>query len=175
MAGSITNRLVATTLLAVGVCAASGCIWKGGPSEGDGGDTSGDHWVIRPTKMRVYPSTRFVESGGRPVLETRIELLDEADDTTKGVGQFHFDLLSAGRGGDAAGGRRLYSWDVPLKTLADNRRHYDPVSRAYFFRLSVDEPQVAQEAVVLRVTFRPADGGRLEAQTLLNRDGSGTE
>ena len=143
----------------------AGCTWKGGADNGPA--ETGEVWSIRPVSMRVYPSTRFIESEGRTMLDTRIELLDEAGDTTKGVGRFRFDLLSTDgpRGGDS--GTRLYSWDVPMLTLEQNKAHWDPVTRAYLCRLSIDEPEVAKEAVRLRAILNTAGGDRLEAEAVL--------
>lgn len=150
------------------VCALAACQWKGGPRPTTRPATQPSGvWRAEPVAMRVYPSSRFAtDDDGAALLEARIELLDEMGHSVKGAGVFHVELWSEGKA-LASGGERLYAWDVPLLTLADQRRHYDPVTRAYLFRLSLDEAGVPRRPTVLRVLFTPVDRLRLEASAAL--------
>jgi hypothetical protein len=158
------GRFAAATL----VLCLCGCDWKGG-GRIDGPTTEPpqptDHWVIRPAHMRVYPTTRFVHEGGDTILNAWIELSDETDDPTKGVGRFRFELLGPSRAGGPSPAARLYTWNVDMLTLEQNRQFYDPVTRTYLFRLKVDRPAVTERRLTLHVTFTPVDGSRLDTQT----------
>ena len=147
----------------------SGCVWKGG-HQSDHLDRRGfaqEVWHSRPQHMRVYPSTRFVLDGSESVLEARIELTDEMGDPVKGTGRFRLELFTHSQAGHTGMGRRLYSWDVSVLTLADQRLHYDAITRAYLFRLRLDETQTAASHTVLQVTLMASEGWRLESQATL--------
>jgi hypothetical protein len=159
-----------------------GCTWKGNFG-GSPSDTEGQPprvaWTLQPVDMRVYPSSRFSVQNQQAMLEARIELLDEMGDSTKGVGQFHFELFAGGTPGfaEAAGSpghpgrptsaQRLYTWDVPLLTLDDQKRHYDPITRAYLFRLRMDEQALPQRNTTLQASYEALSGERLKASTVL--------
>ena len=147
----------------------SGCVWKGGPPTTDHLAPPGfdQVWRSRPQHMRVYPSTRFVQDGSGSVLEARIELTDEMGDPVKGTGRFRLELFTHSQAGHTGMGRRLYSWDVSVLTLADQRLHYDAITRAYLFRLRLDETQTAASHTVLQVTLMASEGWRLESQATL--------
>ncbi len=152
---------------AVGVClAVSGCVWKGGVRHATD-RVLPQAWAYEPRRMRVYPSTRFVQDDQRPILEARIELTDEMGDSIKGVGRFRLELFARGIAGNPGVGQRLYSWDVSTTTLADQYRYYDPITRAYLFRLKLDEAITAQTQTVVQVMFISPQGKRLETQAVL--------
>lgn len=130
--------------------------------------SNGDYWQIKPVAMRIYPSSRFVVQNRDAVLEARVEFFDEAGDSTKAVGDLRIELFRVERTGEAQTMYRLYEWEVPVRTLKQNREHYDPITRAYLFRLRLDNPRVAAQPVRLQATFTPPRGNRLEAHTLLN-------
>ena len=121
-------------------------------------------WRPTAVRMRVFPSTRFVSDSGRPVLEARVEMIDEMGDSVKTSGSWRVELFS---GGDARPIREprklLYSWQIQATTLAQQQRHYDPVTRAYLFRLQMDQPTDPQQAVTVSVTFTQPGGVTLQA------------
>jgi hypothetical protein len=89
-------------------------------------------------------------------------------------------LFAGGRAGEAHVARRLYYWDTAVLTREENRRYYDPITRAYLFRLKLDDLSPSSQPVVLKVTFSPgaagtgedgAAAGRLEGQAVLNGSG----
>ncbi len=121
-------------------------------------------WRPVAVKMRVYPSTRFVSDSGKPVLEARIEMIDEMGDSVKTSGSWRVELLAGGEARTSKDQRKLlYSWQVQASTLAQQQRHYDPVTRAYHFRLQMDQPSDPLQAVTVSVTFTPPIGTTLQA------------
>jgi len=128
-----------------------------------------DVWRPRAAQIRIYPSTRFVTQNGKALLAADVEPVDAMGDPIKIVGRLRCELFAAtGGGGDnVSPGRRLYSWDVNLFTLADQRKYYDPVTRGYLLRLELDSPAVAKQSTLLRVTLVPLTGHRLQTQRRL--------
>lgn len=146
-----------------------GCVqFKGNRDVRDAGPDSS--WRPIPIEMRIYPSTRFVRRGDQITLESRIELIDQMGDPTKGAGRVRFELY-ANRHSKASGrGERLYVWEVALLTLAQQRKFFDPITRGYLFPLKLDDPGIADRATLLRVVFTPSGGHRLETEGMLKRD-----
>jgi hypothetical protein len=126
------------------------------------------HWKPIAVRMRVYPTTRFVSDSGKPVLEARIEMLDEMGDSVKASGAWQVELLTGGESRISREQRKLlYSWQVQAITLAQQQRLYDPVTRAYHFRLQMDQPANPQQAVTVSVTFTPPGGATLQASSTI--------
>ena len=135
-----------------------GCVdWRiGGGTEPRLGDVGEGVWRIHPVRMRVYPSTRLVVEDGDPVLEARIEFTDAAGDPTKAVGDLRFELHSlAATSQTRRQGDLLYRWQVSMRTLQDNHLYYDPITRAYLYRLRMDEALAVGQPLLLNVTFLP--------------------
>lgn len=158
-AACLASLLAAATTLA-------GCEWKGGPFAATPATQPADMFHPAPKTLRVYPTSRFVQENGRTLLEARVELLDEMEDSIKAVGDFHIELLAAGKASGASVGQRLYSWDVAVTTITDQKRFYDRISRAYLFRLSLDDAPQPRRDTLLKVTYMPVTGPRIEAQTV---------
>ena len=66
--------------------------------------------------------------------------------------------------------RLLYTWNAETITLAQQREHYDPITRGYLFRLGVDNLRLAKQATLLKVVFTPVDRPRLEAEAIIRSD-----
>jgi hypothetical protein len=146
----------------------AGCQLKGDRVQSrNNDDVPGDHWRIRPVRVRVYPSTRFVQYENQMALEARVEFLDEMKDPMKAVGRLRFEVYAANRDGEIADQKRLFAWDVPMLTMAENQEYYDAVTRAYLFRLGVDKLPEKIERTVLRITYMPVVGERLEAMAVV--------
>lgn len=126
-----------------------------------------DHWQIKPVKLRVYPSTRFVSYENQLALEARVEFLDEMRDAIKAVGRLRFEVYAANRDGEILDQKKLFSWDVPMLTIEANQEFYDAVTRAYLFRLAVEKLPKDLERTVLRVTYMPVVGERLEGMAVV--------
>ena len=163
--GTCWGRLVVAAIVVTGTC--GGCQWKGDPPVTPAPSPAGDYWQIRPVRMRIYPSSRFVQYKERSILEARVELFDEAGDSTKGVGTLRFELFASDRIGEVVDSKQLFAWDIDMMTLDANRQFYDPVTRAYLFRLGIDELPTDRDRVVLRVTFSPVTGNRLVAHAVM--------
>lgn len=159
--------LVILAILIVPVLMAGGCQSKGDPLRRVVRPVEGvpnEPWVLTPVSMRVYPSTRFVKENNQALLEARVETLDEMGDSIKAVGRFRLELFDPARKREVNIGQQLYSWDVPMWTLDQQRQCYDPVTRAYRFRLILDTPTPPADPLILRVTFTDQRNRRLEAQ-----------
>jgi hypothetical protein len=148
-----------------------GCTWKGGQGDFRGeGDLGSRVWRAKPVRMRVYPSTRFVQEGDRSILEARLELMDEMGDSVKGAGRFRIELFAGGWVDIPGVGQRLYDWEVETLKLADQRLYYDAITRAYLFRLRLDDNTTALRSALLHVMYASPDGARLEAHAVLPLD-----
>lgn len=98
------------------------------------------------------------------MLEARIEMIDDMGDSVKTSGLWRVELLAGGETRSSRDPRKLlYSWQIQASTLAQQQRHYDPVTRAYLFRLQMDQPTDPQQAVTVSVTFTPPIGTTLQA------------
>jgi hypothetical protein len=118
-------------------------------------------WLPTPVAVRVYPSTRFVRERQRVLLEARVELLDAMGDPVKWPGQARLELLAATSTRPIRTTGRLYGWSVDLRSRKQQSRHYDPVTRTYFFRLMIDDAAVTERPTVLRVEYSPPDTPRV--------------
>lgn len=146
----------------------SGCQFKGQkPYAPEAQVTLDNPWRPEPMAMRIYPSTRFSKSGNQWIVEARIELMDAMGDSIKSSGQIHFELRSTGSISGSEQTQDFYKWDITLKTLEDQQVAYDPVSRAYLFRLKLGKNQPPAVATTLFATFFRADGQRFDAKAAL--------
>jgi hypothetical protein len=134
--------------------------------------TPPDHgvWHPEPVSLRIYPSTRFVEEDGVPILEARLELFDAMGDSIKSSGTVRCELFALGDGDRPTVGRRLYRWDIEMKTLDEQRRYFDPIIRGYVFRLKMDDIELVRRPTLLRVVFQPPDGPRLKTEGRVRTD-----
>lgn len=155
--------------------ALAGCQSKGEGVNGPKQRAPANTWRPAPAAMRVYPATRFASEDQRAVLEARIELFDQMNDTLKGVGRFRLELFAGDDRTAPQLARRLYRWDVTLMTLADQQKFFDPVTRAYLFRLEIDDLSIATRATLLEVTFVPLEGPRLETRAVIAKQGVGSK
>ncbi len=133
-------------------------------------DTQG-LWQPVPHDVRIYPSSRFILTGQRPALEARVELKDEMGDSIKAAGSFHLELLKETGARRQAMQEKLYSWDVPLKTMADQQSYFDSVTRTYRFVLRLDREIAPDDQLALALTFKRLDGTLLRTQAVLGPDG----
>lgn len=162
------GRRAAVLAIATVCVAGAACSWKGDRGSNlAAAPVFPEGWSTRPTRMRVYPTTRFSQEGGHSILEAHIELFDEMGDSVKGVGRFRMELLTRARGSDQSMGDRLYTWDVDMLTLADQQRHWDPITRTYWFRLKLDDLPSTERGTLFHVQFLLPDGGRLDTRSVL--------
>jgi len=144
------------------------CVWKGG--QDNVRPICHEHvqkWQSTPSRIRVYPSTHFIQDGEQTILDARIELIDDMGDPVKAAGRLRLELFARSTTGKPDIGTRLYNWEVSTWTIDDQKRHYDPITRAYLFRLKLDESQTSKIQTVLKVMFTSGSSERLEAQASL--------
>jgi len=93
-------------------------------------------WPFRPASLRVHPLSHALRTDGVvSVIEARIEFFDRFGHTTKGLGVVRLELHAA----DALpGAARLAAWEIDIKEVEANLRHYDDVTRTYLFRLGLE-------------------------------------
>lgn len=152
---------------------APGCEFKAVDPTGATGASATDdgYWRPDPVKVRVYPSTRFIEESGRAILEARVELFDSMGDPVKSTGKFRIELFSVDEALGSVPRRLLYSWNADVLTLDQQKEHYDPITRGYKFKLGVDDLGIANEVTMLRVSFAPVGRARLEeTESLIRSD-----
>ena len=150
------------------IACAPGCVMKGEPAPPPSTAANANlaAWQIMPVQMRVLPSTRFVQLDKQILLESRVEFQDELQDTIKAAGTFQFEVFAVNRQGQLIESQKLFSWKLDVLTREANKEFYDPVTRAYLFRLEVDQLPTLQR-VALRVTFVPPAGKRLEVTAIV--------
>jgi len=160
-------RLMMTMLLVGVMLFAAGCENLGFKGDQIHLDARQAVWPFAPVAMRVHPFSTF-EPGDEPetlVLEARVELLDRVGDTTKGVGRFRFELYQIAAAASREGeDLRLMQWDGSIDTLELNRRHYDPITRTYVFKLKIDEPIEPRQKLRLDVQYTNQVDERLSTQ-----------
>lgn len=130
------------------------------PADADGEPA----WHPQAVAVRVYPTTRFALSEGQVVLEARIELVDAMGDPVKASGLFAVALEGSDPVGLTPQDRTLYRWQISVRTLDDQKRHYDPVTQTYLFNLKLREMAAPREAVVAKASFTTLDGKVLQGQ-----------
>lgn len=142
------------------------------PSSSNGSAPAGA-FQAAPNKARFYPAPapRIVREGDTLFVETRVELLDEMEDSTKGIGEFHFELLNQGESDEGAAGLRLYAWDVLIMTLNDQKRYYERTTRSYMFKLKIDAGAAPRRDKTLRLIYTPPGGKPVTAETVLPAGG----
>lgn len=129
-------------------------------------------WPFAPVSMRVHPFTAIEKQGegedAALVLEARLELVDQLGDVTKGVGAWRFELY--GDRGRGQSRERLEVWEAPMTTLAENARHWDPITRTYAFRLRLSEqPDIDRELTLVAQLTDPR-GNHLIAEGEVARE-----
>jgi len=139
------RRLLLSLSIVMAVGLAAGCLGlepKGG--QVDDAYQGGLDWPFAPAAMRIHPFTsiEYDEKRQTHVLEARVEMLDQVGDITKAVGTLRFELYQLGEQASAGASQTemLYSWDAPLRTIEQNRAHFDPITRTYLFKLKLDHP-----------------------------------
>jgi len=111
------------------------------------------NWPFRPASLRLHPLTHALRNEGVvSVVEARIEFFDRFGHTTKGLGLVRFEL----RAGDGDG-RRLASWEIDVREVEENMRHYDDVTRTYLFRLGLEGVEDLPDSARLEVVATMPD------------------
>ncbi len=127
----------------------------------------GGIWVAEPEGLRIHPSTRFVEEEGERFLDVRVEVVDVFGDSIKHAMRYRFELWAGGLGGTAQ--TRVEDWEAEAMTAIQQRSAYDPVTRSYVWRLSIDPPLTELLRPRLLALAQTPDGKRLQAEANLRR------
>lgn len=166
-------------ILLIVLGAITGCAFKGdgvppinqanqdNPAAGD----MANAWYPQPQKIRIYPSSRFILTENRPALEARVELLDDMGDSVKAPGTFHLELLEEAHHNRNTMQDKLYSWDVPLVTVEDQKSYFESVTRTYRFVLRLDREIKSDDELTLAITFTRSDGSLLQARAAIGPEG----
>ncbi len=147
--------LLATALAGMGLW--SGCN-NGAGALGGSAEQEVPHPVnlMLPKSIRITPFTgmrAFDDAGGVKGIDVHIEAKDTYGDTTRAFGDFRFELYEFKPNSLDPKGAKLGSWDVPVLKPDDNRRHWDPIHRAYEFKLQWDQPIAVGRRFVLVAVF----------------------
>ncbi len=170
----IAMARVSVAWIALACVALTGCRFKGDadpfPSTTPNAGALEQGWTPQPLSVRVYPTTRFLREAGATLLDARVELRDEMNDPVKASGSYRFELFIVAGPGGLATGRAVYIWDRSIRSIEDQRLHYDGITSTYGFRLGVSDPRSAQQSTKLVVTFTPLKGPRLVAEAMLGSE-----
>ena len=148
----------------------SGCAFKGLLPQDNKIENKDAPWQAKAVDMRLQPSTRYLDEIGHTIIDVRVELIDEMDDPIKESGEYRFELSTMPRSTEVAAGRLLYAWSlIPVVTIEQHQLHYDPIARAYRFKLELDRLPPKMMALKLVAQFVAADGHRLAAEVKLER------
>jgi len=148
-------------LLGLGAC---GVESRGsGVERTQSGGLAGYREAFPPVRLLVHPLTRMRNdrTNGDLRIDAHVELLDEFDHLTKGLGEFRFEVDSLNR--DAVrlpDGSRLI-WRIPMETPSTASEAFDPLTRSYRFVLTELSPGFKADSIVLRATFVSSSGTRL--------------
>lgn len=112
-------------------------------------------WSPAVKHVYWYPGTRWIQSEGRPVISTALELRDVMGDPIKTAGTLRIEWIkpSLARQNDIV----LNQWTVDLKTLADQKAHWSPILRSYTFDLTVNNANEGNKKTLLTATYIPPD------------------
>ncbi len=161
-------QLCVALILAGGFLSLAGCAFKGDAARQASREREqGDHWRPVVAGIRVYPSSKFARIDQQLIVEARVELLDEMGDSAKSSGLVQFQLNTTGHASGSSEAKQLYKWDIELQSLEDQKTYYDPITRAYLFRLKMDQQAAPQVPTTLQVIFTRTNGQRLAAQATL--------
>ncbi|NBC10399.1 MAG: hypothetical protein GVY24_01515 [Planctomycetes bacterium] len=170
-------RVLPSLHLVMAIGLAAGCLGlepKGGQI--DEPYRGGVDWPFVPAAMRIHPFTSIEYDDKRQahVLEARVEMLDRVGDITKAVGTLRFELYQLGERASAGSSqtRLLYSWDAPLRTIEQNRTHFDPITRTYLFKLKLDRAPAPGSRLRVVAQLTDPDERHLTAQAKLDYRGS---
>jgi hypothetical protein len=121
--------------------------------------------LLLPKSLHIHPFTgtrTFDESGGLSGLEVLVTPRDAYNDPTKAFGTFLFELYEFQPNNPDPAGRRIAWWEgVSIMDPQANRVHWDDFSRAYKFKLALEQSVAVGRRLVLRVYFTSPYSERL--------------
>lgn len=133
--------------------------------------TADEAEMFGPASMRIHPIFTQISDwtgDGKPDgVEALIEFQDQFGDPTKSTGQVIFELYDYRRASpDPRGDRFVNPWVGSLKTIDDQRQHWNRTSRTYSFQLACPQIQ-SDRPYVLTAIFQLSGGGRFFDRVVL--------
>lgn len=121
--------------------------------------------MFAPVALRLHPLTRILPDQ----LEARIELMDQMDDVTKGVGLIKLELYRYELASLNHRGQLIGRWQTDLATLETNEKYWDAITRTYVFRYPLDAQQTRDAGrFVLVATMQFPNNSELTNQITLS-------
>ena len=120
--------------------------------------------MFEPDAMRIHPVSRIAVDGGTglKVVEAYIEFVDRFGDVTKASGVIRFEAYAqANTAASSDGGYREDVWDISIDDEESNRRHYDPITRSYAFKLKLASSLSSEDRITISTLFNSSAGTRL--------------
>ena len=111
--------------------------------------------LLLPREVRIhsFTGTRTFDQQGGGVrgIDVRVEAIDAFGDSTKAFGEFRFEMYAIGAGGRV--GKQLTVWQESVLDVEKNMLHWDPISRAYRFKLQWDRSIPVGRRFLLKAVF----------------------
>ena len=123
--------------------------------------------LLLPSEIQIHPFTgtrSFDRAGGVNGIDVRTKLIDGFGDTTKGFGDFRFEMYQFRPNSPDPRGPRISTWQISLMSAKDNLGHWDNITRTYEFKLQWDKPIPVGQRFVLVAVFDSPYTERLFAQ-----------
>lgn len=123
--------------------------------------------LLLPQSIRIHPFTgvRALDAKSKiRGLEVRMEAIDAYQDAGKAFGDFRFELYSFEPNSAQRKGEIIESWHVSLMDPKDNVVHWDPITRAYIFKLQAYRPIESGRRLILVAVFTSPYTNRLFAE-----------
>lgn len=121
--------------------------------------------MFAPVALRLHPLTRILPDQ----LEARVELMDQMDDVTKGVGRINLELYRYELASLNHRGQLIGSWQADVSTLQANEKYWDAITRTYVFRHPLDAQQTRDAGrFVLVATMQFPNNSELSSQMTLS-------
>ena len=126
--------------------------------------------MFGPSSMRIHPTFTQVKDwtgDGKPDgVEAFLELSDQFGEPTRATGTIRFELYNFHEAEEERRGKQLAEpWIFKLDNRDQQIAHWNPVERAYTFRLPYDKISANRRYVLTAQFDRP--GGRLFDQLIL--------
>ena len=172
MSQQIGRRILALSAVALGLCACNAPSTDVQPSSPEVAEYV---QLVMPARIQIQrfltKPVSFAGDGSADGLEVILAAYDSADDLTKVVGTFHFELQS--RKAREHVGTRLAFWPVELKSEKAMRTYRDSLSRFYTFPLQLEQKPLPAGQYVLSAWLLLPTGQRLFDEYEFTYDGTG--
>jgi len=116
-----------------------------------------------PVRLKVHPLSRISREGasGDLRIEAHVELIDEWEHLSKGLGEFRFEIETLDHSPVRLLDGSQLVWRIKAFDPASASAPFDPITRTYRFVLTELAPGFPGESAILKATFSRPDGSRL--------------